>query len=252
MCCFSRPVRLVADTNIFARASKDGRQFLVYSMRLDAAEDLAMILPIPVPVKSPENAVRFINLEKYPEFFAHMRRGFPSPRPPESKDRGAIKSEAKKSTLEVVNVGSFEASFVPSVADFDRLDDRFRLPSGVWDHLPQYRDFGFAVFKLKRGNQKVHPMAFEFPRARPNELFFPTVHIHDGTVKPQARFHHDLYCQRSGDESLMAWTESPGIASSFVKKMDAAQGIVDPDGHCYRREMRGVFANEDVKVERDA
>ena len=249
MCCFSRPVRLVADTNIFARASKDGRQFLVYSMRLDAAEDLAMILPIPVPAKPPEDAVKFINLEKYPEFFAHMRRGFPSPPPPKSAGRSIIKSEAKKSTLEVVNVGSFEASCVPSVADFDRLDDRFRLPSGVWDQLPQYRDFGFAVFKLKRGNQKVHPMAFEFPRARRNELFFPTVHIHDGTVKPQARFHHDLYCQRSGDESLMAWKESPGIASSFIKKMEDAQGIVDPDGHCYRREMRGVFANEDVKVE---
>src|SRR5688572_32547692 len=121
MCCFSRPVKLVADTNIFARASKEGRQYIVYSMRLDAAEDLAMILPIPVPPKSPENAVKFINLEKYPEFFADLRRGFPTPPPPKSVDRGSIKTESKKK-LEVVNVGSFEASFVPSVADFERLD----------------------------------------------------------------------------------------------------------------------------------
>jgi hypothetical protein len=252
MCCFSRPVRLVADTNIFARASKEGRQYLVYSMRLDAAEDLAMILPIPVPPKSAENAVKFINLEKYSEFFADLRRGFPTPPPPKSVDRGSIKSAAKKSTLEVVNVGSFEASFVPSVADFERLDGRFRLPSGVWDQLPQYRDFGFAVFKLKSGNQKVHPMAFEFPRARPMELFFPMVHIHDGSVKPNARFHHDLFCQRSGGESLLAWSESPGIASGFMKKLDAAQGIIDPDGHCYRRQMYGIHPNEDVKVHWDA
>ena len=32
MCCFSRKVDVVADTNIFARASSQGRQFLVYSV----------------------------------------------------------------------------------------------------------------------------------------------------------------------------------------------------------------------------
>ena len=31
MCCFSRPVKLVADTNIFARSSTNGRQFLVFA-----------------------------------------------------------------------------------------------------------------------------------------------------------------------------------------------------------------------------
>jgi hypothetical protein len=252
MCCFSRPVKLVADTNIFARASKDGRQYLVYSMRLDAAEDLAMILPIPVPSGSPENAVKFINLEKYPHFFADMRRGFPMPPAAGGVGRAKTKSAAPYSKLDVVTVGSFEASFVPRVADFERLDERFRLPAGVWDQLPMYRDFGFAVFKLKKGNQNVHPMAFEFPRAKATEIFFPTVHIHDGSVHPRARFHHDLYCQRSGGENLMSWNESPGIASSFVKKIELTQGIVDPDGHCYRRVMRGTFLNEDVKVTLEA
>src|SRR5438309_7231570 len=80
MCCFSRNVKLVADTNIFVRGSGDGRQYLVYSMVLDAREDLAMILPIPVPKDSKENAVRFINLEEYPKFFSELRAGFPVPR----------------------------------------------------------------------------------------------------------------------------------------------------------------------------
>ena len=39
MCCFSRPVDRVANTNIFARSAKEGRQFLVYSMTLSAKED---------------------------------------------------------------------------------------------------------------------------------------------------------------------------------------------------------------------
>lgn len=232
----------------FRSPSKEGRQYLVYSMHVDAAEDLAMILPIPVPPKSAEDAVRFINLEKYPEFFSDLRSGFPTPKMAAPPTRGKPPVVAAMKKLEVVAVGSFEASFVPSVADFERLDERFRLPSGVWDQLPQYRDFGFAVFKLKSGDQKVHPMAFEFPRAKPAELFFPTVHIHDGSVKPQARFHHDLYCQRSGGENLMAWNESPGVARSFVRKMDLTFGIVDPGGHCYRRGMVGTFENEDVKV----
>jgi hypothetical protein len=80
MCCFSRKVDHVADTNIFARASKDGRQFLVYSMHFEAADDLSMILPIPVPEHPKEDAVNFINLEKYPDFFSELRNGFPAPK----------------------------------------------------------------------------------------------------------------------------------------------------------------------------
>ncbi len=79
MCCFSRPVELVADTQIFARDSRDGRQFLVYSMKMSAKEDLAMILPLPVPKGVKEDAVRFINLEKYAKFLTDLKAGFPLP-----------------------------------------------------------------------------------------------------------------------------------------------------------------------------
>ncbi|HEV2667833.1 MAG TPA: hypothetical protein VG324_23150, partial [Blastocatellia bacterium] len=87
MCCFSQPVELVADTNIFAR-SDNGRQFLVYSMSYAAPTDLAMILPLPVPPDPSEDAVRFINLQRYPTFFSDMRRGFP-PRILLGRGRGA-------------------------------------------------------------------------------------------------------------------------------------------------------------------
>ena len=48
MCCFSRPVIRVSQTNIFARSSEHGRHKVAYRMNLDTREDLAMILPIPV------------------------------------------------------------------------------------------------------------------------------------------------------------------------------------------------------------
>src|SRR5262245_34353387 len=185
MCCFSRRVEKVANTSIFARASKDDRQYLVYSMTLSAKEDLAMILPIPTPKNTDEDAVKFISLKDYPAFFKDMARGFVPPGAALG-GRGKKKSDSPEPKLKVVEVGSFEASFVPGVRDFARLDERFRLPAGTWDDLPAYKEFGFAVFKLKSGEKEIHPMAFEFPRRNKKELFFPTVHIHDGKVHKSA------------------------------------------------------------------
>jgi hypothetical protein len=245
MCCFSRNA-IVADTNIFARDGRDGRQFLAYSMRFSSKEDLAMILPIPTPRNAAEDAVRFINLEKYADFFKDLRAGFPLPNGGSRSKNTFGAAPANSHTLKVVEVGSFEASFVPAVKDFGRLDERFRLPADTWDRLPAYKEFGFAVFKLKKGSeQKVHPLAFEFPRARPRQLFFPTVHIHDGQVHARAKFDHALYCQ--ADRMLMGWVESRQPAEMFMKVNQAA-GLLDGRQHCYMKEIRGVQKNEDILV----
>ena len=247
MCCFSRPVETVADTNIFARGGKSGRQYLVYSMKFAAGEELAMILPIPTPKGSPDDAVKFINLEKYPTLFDDLKTGFPEERKKDDSRGPKPGGLALGAPLPVVEVGSFVASFVPAIKDFARLDKQFRLPDGVWENLPQYRDFGFAVFKLKKpekkDGQKVHPMALDFPQADRDLLFFPTVHIHDGSVPAKAKFDHALFCQSS--DAPAQWEESPGHANSFVKVKET-QGIVAPDAHVYRKVMKGLFANKDV------
>lgn len=246
MCCFSQPVDLVSDTQIFARGV-NGSQYLVYSMVFEAAGDLAMVLPLPVPPNPRDDAVRFINLEQYPDFFSDLRRGFPTPK----AARAAQLVVADAFTLRVHDVGSFEASFVPRTADFDRLDRRFRIPEKVWARLPIYHNSGFAVFKLKGGSQRqdVHPMAFEFPRRSSALLYFPTVHIHDGEVHPAAEFDHTLYCQASPELEgfLSGWTESSGLAAAFMD-VDRAEGIIDPDGPCWRRALRGRRENTDTLV----
>src|SRR5262249_50959431 len=238
MCCFSRPVDKVADTHIFARAGKDNKQFLVYSMYIKASEDLAMVLPIPTPKNAAEDAVRFLSLKDYADFFADMLKGFPTRGLSNRPGTKSKKKDDAEPKLVVVKVGSFEASFVPKVSDFARLDERFRLPGSTWDALPAYTDYGFCVFKLAKGEKKIHPMAFEFPRADKNRLFFPTVHIHDGKIHKTATFDHILYCQKSGKEDTMSWTESPQLAGAFLKT-GKAEGIVDKDAHVYRLMMRG-------------
>jgi hypothetical protein len=188
-------------------------------------------------------------LEKYPKFFGDLRRGFPAKERPSTRSRSLDDAKPEPKKLEVVEVGSFEASFVPVLADFARLDERFKLPTDVWKKIGLYDEFGFVVFKLKKGDSKVHPMAFEFPRADAKKLFFPTVHIHDGKVHTYAGFDHALYLQLSGEDTpgMFDWEESPSHADQFVM-CKQTEGIVIPDAHVYRRELRGRFKNEDILV----
>ena len=215
MCVFSfdlrrspgvEPVR-VSTTRIFARGLPDGSECLAYQMRYTSAVDVAMVLPLPTPPGPPEDAVEFIDLSDFGQFFACLDHGFPERPAPEYETFSMHSLSAAGPPLAVHEVGSFEASFVPAPADFRRLDERFRLPDAVLDQLPIYRDFGFAVFKLKPGKHDVHPMAFRFPRRNPKELFFPTVHAHDGTVPKEAHFDHVLYCQ-SGGRTRDGWETS--------------------------------------------
>ena len=99
MCCFSQPVISVSATNIFARGGKDGRQFLAYSMIVNAEKELAMVLPLPVKVGATEEAVSFIDLSGYPDFFPDLRLGFPEPPPlasPGTQSSGAVERAKKK------------------------------------------------------------------------------------------------------------------------------------------------------------
>ena len=243
MCCFSRSVEFVSDTQIFARMLGGGRQVLVYSMSVGAPEALAMILPIPVLQPAADDAVKFIDLSGYSRFFVDLASVFL--RPPSPKLPAAALADSR-SRLKVEKVGSFEASFVPAIKDFSRLDPRFRLPEGVWEKLGAYRDYGFAVFRLAQGKAKIHPMAFSFPTSRPGELFFPTVHIHDGTVHPRADFDHVLYCQAPpGLRSLLEWGESPDPAAHFAR-IGAAKNVLDGAQHVRRRLLAGPLPNQDT------
>lgn len=243
MCCFTGPVKDVSNTKIFVRMGTGVEQYIAYAMSLESETKLAMVLPIPVIAGSGEEAVRFINLSEYPAFFDDLNRGFPALRSYGGKAPAAVQA-VPQGTLKVNSVGSYEASFVPTIADFARLDERFRLPNDVWAKLPGYKNFGFAVFKLKAFHGPVHPMAFSFPSSMLQSLFFPTLHIHDGQIHEKEHFDHTLYAQ-GGGINARGWEESPGIASQFVK-LERAQGMISPNHHVYRRQIHGLETNGDI------
>lgn len=246
MCMFSSAVKDVAETKIFVRRTSRESQVLVYSMQYQADVELAMILPLPKSLGSGDEAVRFIDLSGYPLFFEDMARGFPTVHSSRSRDRVTL----GPSILRVHEVGNFEASWVPTISDFSRLDHRFRLPAQIWDRLPQYANYGFAVFKLKAGNKSLHPIALEFQTREPYRLFFPTVHIHDGSVEPEALFNHSLYCQSEYPGS--SWRASalegePLLASDFIN-VDRSMDLLLPDQVVFERPVVGSYPNEDFWV----
>jgi hypothetical protein len=247
MCCFSRPVEEVKNTRIFARLGAKGNQVLIYQMALHAKEDLAMVLPIPVAKGTGEDGVTFFDLSKYATLFEDLNRLFPVPKSFADPFGGPPRS-AGVSKLKVQSVGAYDASFVPRLADFSRLDERFQLPKDVWNQVPGYEAFGFAVFKLKPVHGEVHPMAFAFTTATPGQLFFPTLHIHDGEVHDKEVFDHTLYLQSARGPQRGGWQESPGLPVTKVK-CGLTHGMVRPELHVYRVQMHGKFANGDVVVD---
>ncbi|MCA9575121.1 MAG: hypothetical protein KC668_06780 [Myxococcales bacterium] len=246
-----RPAVRVSGTSIYVRA-EGSRQLVVYAMSLASRSDAAMILPLPVRPGTPEDeAHRFVALDGCPDLFDQLELLFAPPMQTLSKGHGLLRAQSARPRIAVTSVGSFEASYVPSVSDFDRLDPRFRLPPDVWSQLPRYQDYGFAVFKLKAGDAKVHPMALWFDTRDDQRLFFPTVHVHDGRVHAQADFDHKLYWETAtptADTSTegAAWFEDPETEALRVPDAIKARApSVFGDGLVRRRVMRGPFPNED-------
>jgi hypothetical protein len=251
MCCFSVPTPTglwqrmfapkihVSATNIFARITAPGVQALAYSMNLQTKMEVAMVLPVPVRPNAGENALRFIDLSAHPYMFRDLAFLFQIGEP---LARGGVALRlAPRQTLVVHEVGAFIASYVPTRTDFDRLDPRFQLPRVLFDAVPSYKDYGFAVFQLKPGKVTVHPMAFSFPSRELDRLYFPTVHLHDGRFHANAKFDHALYYQHprepvNGDEV------------SYMSPNKDYTGLVDMSRPMIRRTLRGRLQNHDIWV----
>ena len=252
MCIFSQPIDQVGSTRIFVADLGHGIHATAYQMAFRATRPVDMILPVPALKGSGDEALAFVDLGGYDDFFEDLSRCFPRPRGVATGGGYGIAKSLPEELLVVHEVGDYEASYVPSVADFHRLDPRFRLPKAAWDTLPNYQDFGFAVFQLRPGQdmQKVHPIAYRYPADRLQELFFPTVHVHDGGyADPRAGFDHELYAQGnwSTPRPGMPWEVGRELPGRVVD-MKRSRGIVAPDVALRRERLRGKYSNADIVV----
>jgi hypothetical protein len=264
MCCFSAPTK-VFGTQIFARLAAPGKQMLAYRMHYEAQTPTAMILPLPTKIgangKASEAAVRFISLKETGDLFEKLASAFPQVESfsfSRGKSASVVVPEAQ--VLEVHEVGDFIASFVPSIEDFSRVDPRFAIGKDIWAAIPEYKDYGFAVFQLKELKGSPHPMAFEFDTRLDATLFFPTVHIHDGAVHKTEHFEHVLYAQDASFDGAMRSYEGPneidrntgmvrskGLAATVINA-PMMHGLIDPMLHLHRKFLSGDLPNTDTLV----
>lgn len=248
MCIFAGSIKSVSRTNIFTRIEDDW-QVLIYEMSIDTPKENAMVLPIPIDLGQRQNGVKFYDLSKYENLFRDLKMLFPRDAPlPRGSSRGFLSLGGNE--LKVESIGSFEASFVPEVKDFRRLDSRFSLSQSILQSLPEYNDYSFIVFKLKKGKFKVHPMALKFKTRNPNILYFPTVHVHDGKVRNKEKFNHVLFTQ--GEVKFNnGWERSFDklISSTHKDLNEKSKGLIDLNTEVYRKVMKGEFLNKDQFLE---
>jgi hypothetical protein len=269
----------ISKTNIFARHTRSGHQLIIYSMSIASKSRAAMILPLPVLPVTGEDALQFVDLSGYPNLFDDMSAvclpEFTLDSMEGLDELGAPALEdAAPSVLTVHEVGDYEASYAPTMADFSRIDPCFRLPDDIWRQLPDYSDFGFAVFQLKLTltddqlvENTIHPMAFEFPTRVTEKLYFPTVHVHDGAYHATGDFYHRFYCQRENArvEFKYQWDIMHGQEPEFVEPgelfewfyrtegdftdsidMQRCEGLIDPDKQLSSMVLIGNFPNVDI------
>ena len=91
-----------------------------------------------------------------------------------------------------------------------------------------------------------------------NQIFFPTIHIHDGEVHDEEEFDHTLYLQSaafdaaSGDyqdrdvvNPATGFARSKGKAADFCE-VDKCKDLLVADQLVHRKVMKGTLANTDI------
>lgn len=99
-------------------------------------------------------------------------------------------------------------------------------------------------------------MAFEFPRRDRHSIFFPTLHIHDRTVHPEANFDHALFCLP--DHALRKDLRRAGwlqfrITTGEEQFSDIAKQVLQlphSGQTLYGRQIEGRHKNEDIFLRR--
>lgn len=175
MCIITSTVDSISKTKIYVSADETNRrQITIYSNEVGTQVENAMILPVPHPT-----TVKFLNFNHYKDVFGDLRSCFSNRY---LYSRASLSHTRGVDTLPVYSVGSYNASIVETLNDFERLDTvTFDLAYGLLEFLERkYRStgFGFIVCQLKPANRTYHPFAYTHHQHPNGRLFVPTMHYH--------------------------------------------------------------------------
>jgi hypothetical protein len=246
MCVFTGPAS-VSGTSIYARLLDDGdSQLLVYETELSLTAPTAMLLGLPVD----GGALEFLNFEHHRAFFPGLDGAFQT-----AASKRAARVDISDG-VEVQQVGDYLASFVTDLNDLVDVDPRFALPPGLAARLPP--GLGWAVFRLgvAHPGTRIHPMAMRFRTRRPGQLFFPTIHVHDGAWHDVADFHHTLYFHGTfAVQEGPAPTTAPVLSTTPMRQAfywhvhprnDQVSALIDIPAPLWRARFKGPLHNADV------
>lgn len=264
MCIFNTVTEEVSGTRILVAPLPDNRQLVVYENQVTSTTDNAMILPVPC---DPDGVITMVDMSGYTDIFEDCEKYFEPPSPSyDSNNWGSGKDEydlASFAAIEVLQVGAYKVSIVPSIDDLDRLDDEvFKLTPKTKSVLSAHyaRGFQFVVcmFSAADSIQHHHPIAYTHPRLPTPfgiTLFVPTVHehgsTHDDTKKPpsglvDAHFDHTIYSVNTAPDGGLfndSWTLSEHGITKVV--WDKVVPNV-PFKFMRKRRLVGLFPNTDL------
>jgi len=165
----------------FKTSAGNPLQLMVYSNKVHADNQAAMVLPFPLLPGQP-NRFKLFDFSKYSEIFEDLELLFPTEELPEL-DMRTFTNSVTNDKLTVQFVGNYKVSIVPTLNHFDKLDtEQFNLDTDVKSLLTRYykENYGFIVCQLtqfSRSNQ-FHPIAYVHEIRSDKKLFIPTRHYH--------------------------------------------------------------------------
>lgn len=249
MCLFAVPVREVASTNIFAsmRLYAAGllSQTLIYEARVVTEQPNAIVLPIPVHPRFGAAGITLLDMSPIPDFFPRLVDLVGPPVPAASF--GAFPGFGPAAeVLPVHRVGAFHVSIVPTLGDFHRLSGIFALAFRTLEAVlrARYADHAFVVFQFVPGSPELHPFGLSFV-TRYAHLYFPTLHVHDGTCPMHAAFDHQLFAQGA---QLPTMGDRPVNHPEWRARILPRAPFIDGNDAIVSGVLRGVIPNQDTFV----
>ena len=215
MCIFNIPVSEVKQTRIFVGPTAAGRQVTIYenyvgvsgrgkkAKELEAKQEKerasknAMILPCPL---SSGAQVQLLDLSKDGFKFDDLHACFPvyqePPKDNASRSRHAAEKH-KEAKLQVHQVGAYQMSIAPTLADLSRIDPAvFIVAPNIQELMSKHyaNGFGFIICVFDPSKEiKPHPIGYVHDKLSPTQLFVPCRHEHGHGPQEKEQFDHYIY-----------------------------------------------------------